>query len=63
MKRISVLFLAAALVFSLAACNKNDKPASSEILTEASESNVADAADYEFEFPEFDPMAVSKHYR
>lgn len=57
MKRISVLFLAAALVFSLAACNKNDKPASSEILTEASESNVADAADYEFEFPEFDPMA------
>lgn len=57
MKRISVLFLATALVFSLAACNKNDKPASSEILTEASESTGADDTDYGFEIPEFDPMA------
>lgn len=57
MKRISVLLFAAALMLSLAACGKNDKPASSEILTEASESTGADDTDYGFEIPEFDPMA------
>lgn len=57
MKRISVLLLAAALMLSLAACGKNDKPVSSEILTEASESTGADDTDYGFEIPEFDPMA------
>lgn len=57
MKRISVLLFAAALMLSLAACGKNDKPVSSEILTEASESTGADDTDYGFEIPEFDPMA------